>query len=152
MIAIPGRTSVPAALDMPVVPGTYSTAAVLAHGAGGDMNSGNMITWAKAFNAAGMPCLRFTIKPPNLNTRKICMEVRRLGISPWFPARDMSCRGGLWTIVACLQGVMKGAVETFPQLHDIKTWLVAGVSMVGRLCIVYISWHRVFQLEGTRKK
>lgn len=48
---------------------------VLAHGAGGDMHSGNMSQFAEAFAGAGYVCIRFTSKPTNLAYRVRACQV-----------------------------------------------------------------------------
>lgn len=42
---------------------------ILAHGAGGDMHSGNLPQFAEAFAGAGFVCVRFTCKPTQLAYR-----------------------------------------------------------------------------------
>ena len=52
---------------------------VLAHGAGGDMHSGNLARHAESFASAGFPCLRFTCKPTRLPYRvKACQVAASL--------------------------------------------------------------------------
>lgn len=51
-----------------------SVGVILAHGAGGDHESGNMPAYARAFAAAGIPCICFTCKPPNLATRTAAFQ------------------------------------------------------------------------------
>ena len=48
---------------------------ILAHGAGGDMDSGNLPQFAEAFAGAGFPCLRFTCKPTQLAYRVRACQV-----------------------------------------------------------------------------
>ena len=42
---------------------------LLGHGAGGDSNSGHLPKIAQAFSDAGILCIRFDCKPPNLARR-----------------------------------------------------------------------------------
>lgn len=76
---------------------------ILAHGAGGDMHSGNLAHYAAAFAGAGFPCLRFTCKPTRL------------------PYRVKAC-----------QAVMDGAAEV-AGLDQVKAWIFAGHSMGARV-------------------
>lgn len=48
---------------------------ILAHGAGGDMHSGNLQQLAETFAGAGFPCLRFTCKPTQLAYRVRACQV-----------------------------------------------------------------------------
>ena len=51
---------------------------ILAHGAGGDMHSGNLPQFAEAFADAGFACLRFTCKPTQLAYRvRACQVILR---------------------------------------------------------------------------
>ncbi|DBA84008.1 TPA: hypothetical protein ACH3X1_006495 [Trebouxia sp. C0004] len=72
---------------------------IVAHGAGGDMHSGNLAHYAATFADAGFPCLRFTCKPTRL------------------PYRVKAC-----------QAVLDGAAEV-PGLDQVKAWIFAGHSM-----------------------
>ncbi len=49
---------------------------ILAHGAGGDMHSGNLAHYAATFADAGFPCLRFTCKPTRLPYRVKACQVK----------------------------------------------------------------------------
>ena len=82
MVDVPGKDPVPVVLDYPDTSTNASMAVVLGHGAGGDMDSGNLPAFAKAVTEAGLPCLRYTVKPPNLALRvqhcKVCAAARPL--------------------------------------------------------------------------
>jgi hypothetical protein len=52
-----------------------SVAIILGPGAGGDMDSGHLPGTSRAFADAGLPCARYTVKPPNLPLRVKCVEV-----------------------------------------------------------------------------
>lgn len=55
--------------------GLPSVGVAIAHGAGGDMNSGHLPSVANALAEAGFPCLRFTCKPPSMAIRAKAMKV-----------------------------------------------------------------------------
>lgn len=58
-------------------PKTKATCGILlGHGAGGDSNSGHLPKIAQAFCDAGILCVRFNCKPPNLAKRVAHAEVR----------------------------------------------------------------------------
>ena len=54
-----------------------SVGIILAHGAGGDMHSGNLPQFAEAFADAGFVCLRFTCTPTRLAYRVRACQVTR---------------------------------------------------------------------------
>ncbi|KAL3139103.1 hypothetical protein ABBQ32_005896 [Trebouxia sp. C0010 RCD-2024] len=78
---------------------------ILAHGAGGDMHSGNLPKFAEAFAGAGFVCLRFTCKPTQLAYR----------------------------VRAC-QAVIDGAASSNHEpLESVTHWIFAGHSMGARV-------------------
>lgn len=56
-----------------------SVGVAIAHGAGGDMNSGHLPSVANTLAEAGFPCLRFTCKPPNMGARTKAMKASETG-------------------------------------------------------------------------
>lgn len=56
---------------------------MLAHGAGGDMHSGNLAHHAESFANAGFLCLRFTCKPTRLPYRVKACQVSQFCSLIW---------------------------------------------------------------------
>ncbi|KAK9817951.1 hypothetical protein WJX72_004798 [[Myrmecia] bisecta] len=108
-----GKASIPIVIS-PVAAPLNSTAVILCHGASGDCESGNLPRFAAAFADAGLPCVRFTCKPPNLKSRlktfegvlEYAQKSKHLaGVSRWiFAGHSMGAR------VAC------GAAEAHPDI------------------------------------
>ena len=75
---------------------------VLAHGAGGDLHSGNLARFAESFAGAGFLCLRFTCKPTQLPYRVKACQAGAKEISPSL-VDSPGCLLNLSTVVpACI--------------------------------------------------
>lgn len=62
-----------------------STCILLTHGAGGDLSSGNLPTYAESFANAGFPCLRFTCRGPLSHRLAVAKELLLTAQLPSFP-------------------------------------------------------------------
>ena len=95
--SLPGRTEThTATVDAPM--SEASTGIILGHGAGGDSSSGHLPKIALAFSDAGILCIRFNCKPPNLAKRVAHAEAclmsaqKRFTVSRWIAAgHSMVC-------------------------------------------------------------
>ncbi|KAG2451733.1 hypothetical protein HYH02_003513 [Chlamydomonas schloesseri] len=127
-----GKPPIPVKLDLPGgavasegLPGApphhaaLAAGVVLAHGAGGDMDSGHLPQLAAQLAAAGVAVVRFTCKPPHLPTR-----------------------------VAAFEAVLRAAAAEWPETRCVRRWFAAGHSMGGRAAceVAHTSWQQQQQL------